>query len=276
MEPMSCRVFISYAHDNEPHKEFVLQYSDSLINPGGLDCWIDRYVEDATPAEGWPFWMHTQIREAKYVLVVCSPKFLSRFEKNPDEAGKGLGVKFESTLMLNDIYQNGSVNDKFIPVLARSEDVKYIPKILQSQTHYDLTDEKGKESLYRRLTNQPKIVRPGLSNIKIFGTPSEKDITPIQKIEGPTSNIPDLPELSQFNNMKPGTKILQAFFALPVLKRFQIAESLGLVENGESVDKGNPDQLSARFLERAYKRGLMSDLWSSLFNEAIDPNPFKK
>ncbi|HWK06223.1 MAG TPA: SEFIR domain-containing protein [Puia sp.] len=276
MSASSCRIFMSYAHDNDPHKQFVLDYSDSLINPGGIDCWIDRYMEDTDMPEGWPFWMHKQIQAAKYILVVCSPKYLARFDRDPSEDGKGNGVKFESTLMLNDIYQNGSLNAKFIPVFVWPEDVKTIPAILQNQTHYDLSDEQSREALYRRVTKQPRIVRPQISEIISFAKGKEAEDVTESKTSLLKVTIPDLPELSQFNNMKPGTKILQAFFALPVLARFHIAQSLGLLEKGESIESPNIDKLSALFLERAYKRGLMPDLWNKLFDEAIDPNPFKK
>jgi hypothetical protein len=71
MSGITCRVFISYAHDSEDHKTLILKYSDFLNNPGGLECWIDRYVEDAEIPGGWHHWMRIQIKEAKYVCISC-------------------------------------------------------------------------------------------------------------------------------------------------------------------------------------------------------------
>jgi SEFIR domain-containing protein len=277
----SCRVFISYAHDSEPHKQLILEYANWLNDPGGLDCWIDRFMEDSDMPEGWPHWMRGQIREAKYVLVVCSPKFLARYNGAPEEHGKGLGAKFESTLMVNDIYQNGSLNVKFIPVVTSKNDLAYIPDILQVQTHYDLSDSQQKESLYRRLTNQPKNKKPKVSaGIIVLATNENKESNFERIVETPTlfeTQIVENPELKVILDMKPGTKILQAFFGLPVIKRFRIAKEIGLVQEGESLDSTkNLDKLSALFLERAYKKDLLSVLWSKLFDESIDPNPFKK
>lgn len=269
-------VFISYTHDSDEHKGFVLKYSDSLNDPGGLDCWIDQYVEDAGVERGWPHWMRTKTSNAKYVLVVCTKKYLDRFNGEPSEAGKGKGSKFESYLMLNEIYQNGSLNPKFIPVVVTAEDVKYIPDILQSHTYYNLADEESKRLLYRKLTNQPRNVKPKVSEIMVFETKREDSNISSDDEKDSSSDIPArIPEIPQYKEMKPGTKILQAFFALPITRRFTIADELKLIQPGESIDSPNLDRLCAKFLERAFERKLLSEVWAKLFDESIDPNPFK-
>lgn len=267
-------VFVSYAHDSEEHKQFVLNYSDWLNNPGGIECWIDRYVEDADIPEGWHHWMRRKIRDAGYVLVVCSPKYHARFNQEEQESGKGLGVKFESTLILADFYTSESLNIKFIPVVTQKDHHKYIIDILLNQPYYDLSDETSRDSLYRRLTKQPKHPKPekssGIIILKQPKSTTEKQDEPL------TNALVSIPELPQYSNMKPGTKILQTFFALSATKRFAIAKELELVEGEESLESPDLDKIFATFLERAYQRGLMSELWSKLFDESIDPNPFKK
>lgn len=269
------RVFISYAHESDAHRQSMLNYSNWLNNPGGLDCWIDQYVEDSDMPEGWPHWMMGQIKAAKYVLVVCSQKYLARFERAPEEVGKGLGAKFESTLMLNDIYQNESLNIKFIPVINCPDDKKFIPGVLQSQSYYDLSSDERRDALYRRLTNQPLHTKPEPSKNIISMSSGKADS---KKINEPLIEIIDvtIPEIKKIMEMKPGTKILQAFFGLPVTTRFKIAGELGLVESGESIKADTSDKLCATFLERAYQRNLLAQLWTKLFDESIDPNPFKK
>jgi hypothetical protein len=276
MAACSCRIFVSYAHDSEDHKQAVLDYSDWLNDPGGMDCWIDRYVEDSDMPHGWPHWMMTQIEEAKYVLVVCSERYLARYYKRPEEEGKGLGVKFESTLIVNEFYQNGSLNIKFIPVIIKSEDAKYIPNILQSQTYYDLSRSDSRDALYRRISNQPQFLKPAVSPVIMFESSSALERSTKIDLDEPPPSTVELPNIPQFTNMKPGTKILQAFFRLPLTKRFAIASELGLLEKGESFESPNPDRLCASFLERAFNNNLMAELWSRLFDESIDPNPFKK
>ena len=55
---------------------------------GGIDCSIDQYEE--SPPEGWPQWMERQIRESKFVLVVCSEFYLDKLLGKVKPA-KGLG-----------------------------------------------------------------------------------------------------------------------------------------------------------------------------------------
>jgi len=67
MSRQNPRVFISYSHDSQEHKESVLEICQRLREEG-VDAWIDQYED--SPAEHWPRWMRNQIAQAKYVLLV--------------------------------------------------------------------------------------------------------------------------------------------------------------------------------------------------------------
>ena len=82
------KVFISYSHDSEPHKQFVLELSKRLRDEG-LDCQIDRYL-NGSPSEGWQRWMETQIEQADFVLLICTPDYLKRYRGEERERGKGV------------------------------------------------------------------------------------------------------------------------------------------------------------------------------------------
>lgn len=269
------RVFMSYAHDSPEHKQDVLEYSDWLNDPGGIECWIDTYVEDTMLPEGWPLWMRKQLKKAEFILVVCSPRYQERLDRDPKEEGKGLGVKFESVLILNDFYQNQSLNTKYIPVVLDEKHVSCIPDFLNNQTHYNLSDEKSKQKLFRKLIKEPEHVKPKVRR-GLIGFLTKEKITDKDDEQKLTSKVLNIPEIKPLLQMKPGTKILQSFFGLTVAKRFGIAGELGLIEKGESVDSPNLDKLTATFLERAYTKNLLAELWNKLFDENIDPNPFKK
>ena len=73
MAPSAPRVFISYSHDSVLHRERVLALADRL-NGDGLDCRLDRYVEDQPPQawRGWPHWTRHMLEQADFVLVVCT------------------------------------------------------------------------------------------------------------------------------------------------------------------------------------------------------------
>jgi tetratricopeptide (TPR) repeat protein len=152
------KIFISYSHDSSQHQARVLALSNHL-RTDGFDCNIDQY--EVSPNEGWPRWMSRQIREADFVLVVCTETYRRRF--NGDETpGAGQGVRWESMLTIQDLYDKDSLNDKFVPVVFASADVAFIPNELRGATRVNLDGDSGYELLLRRLLNVPPAERPPL------------------------------------------------------------------------------------------------------------------
>ena len=78
------RVFISYSHDSEDHREAVLQLAQQLRG-WGVDVHLDRFV--TAPEAGWPRWMMTEVDAADFVLLVCTPTYRRRFLANAALAG---------------------------------------------------------------------------------------------------------------------------------------------------------------------------------------------
>ena len=154
------RVFISYSHDSDTHADRIRTLSDRLRS-NGIDCHIDQYV--AGPREGWPMGMDRQIEESDFVLVV----FTERYTQKSKE-GRQSGVRFESVLILQDLYEAGMINDKFIPVLFDKSDGTHVVRWLKPYNHYVVSEDDGYETLRRRLLNDPAIVMPPL------GIPAKK------------------------------------------------------------------------------------------------------
>ena len=151
-------VFISYSHDSVEHVEKVLQLSNRLRSEG-VDCVLDQY--ETSPAEGWPRWMDRKIRDAKYVLLICTEPYYNRV-MGEEEEGVGLGVRWEGNLIYQHIYNSGSLNNKFIPVIFENNHQQYIPTPLQGATFYCTSTQEGHDDLYFRLTDQVKVEKPEL------------------------------------------------------------------------------------------------------------------
>ena len=105
-------------------RDRVLAMADALCD-GGIDVILDRYVHPA-PAEGWPLWMDRNIREANFVLMVCTETYLRRV-MGEEEAGKGLGVRWEGSLISNRIYNDKPSGSRFIPILLPGSEPGHIP-----------------------------------------------------------------------------------------------------------------------------------------------------
>ena len=157
------KVFISYSHDSDEHKDQVLELSDRLRDEG-IDCIIDQY-EEFSPDEGWPRWTEKQIREADFVLMVCTETFCRRLmgEETP---GKGRGARWEGNTIYQLLYNAGTLNNKFIPVLLENGKPEHIPTPLQGTKYYSLSIEY--EQLYRKLTNQPSTPKNELGRPRVL------------------------------------------------------------------------------------------------------------
>ncbi len=155
-------VFISYSHDSPEHADRVLELSDRL-RADGIDCILDQYED--SPAEGWPRWMDRQIQEADIVLMICTPTYYRRV-MGKEEPGTGHGVLWESAIIYQYIYNAGTLNTQFIPILLEGANIADIPTPLQSATYYRLSTASGYEELYRRLTHQPRTLKPILGTLR--------------------------------------------------------------------------------------------------------------
>src|SRR5690606_26034732 len=98
-------------------------------------------------------------RVSEFVLVVASERFLERFEGRA-KPGSGLGAKWESTLTANEIYQNDSVNKKYIPIIFNTAEERFIPTFLQPFTHYNISKDRDFTELLKRLRGQLKNRKP--------------------------------------------------------------------------------------------------------------------
>ena len=156
------RVFISYSHDSPDHADRVLKLSDNLC-AWGIDTILDQY--ESHPPEGWPRWMDKQIRDADFVLMVCTKLYYRRV-MGEEKSQKGLGVRWEGSLIYQHIYNEATTNKRFIPILFGDDNVENIPTPLQGVTHYHVDPSSVDEALYRRLTHQPVCSKPELGKLK--------------------------------------------------------------------------------------------------------------
>ncbi|NTW54254.1 MAG: TIR domain-containing protein [Chlorobaculum sp.] len=173
-------VFISYSHDNAEHIKTVLELSNRL-RAEGINCVLDQYEE--SPPEGWPRWMDQKIRDAKYVLMVCTETYYKRV-MGEEEVGKGHGVRWEGNLIYQHIYNAGTINTKFIPVVLSYSHFSYIPTPAQGVTCYCISTEEGYDDLYFRLIEKSKVEKPTIGKLRPLPEKTVKT-NPIAYLTGP-------------------------------------------------------------------------------------------
>jgi SEFIR domain len=240
----ALKVFISYGHDSPEHKERVLGLCVRLRQEG-IDCDLDRYHE--APPEGWPAWMRAAIRDASFVLVVCSKTVHERFEGTAVR-GTGLGAKWEGAIITADLYERESHNVKYIPVVLASEERRHIPDLLSAATFYDLSKPDGYELLYRRLTGQPEVLRENLGERVVL---SARDVQ---------WQDPELPSS--------GSSATIAFRTDLQPDEVSVYEALPAIERGEPVDVRWPS-ISDELYETLSAR--RPDLQRQLLDRGLEP-----
>lgn len=143
------RVFVSYSHDDstfEMNVEAIVRH----LKTCGLDCYFDG--DFPAPKMGWPKWMEREISDADFILVFNSKGY---FEKHQDDRPDGKGVKFESMLIVQRLYDDGSQTENIIPILMHPKDSEYIIKPLRPFTYYCASNPDSMNRLLERLACAP-------------------------------------------------------------------------------------------------------------------------
>ncbi|MEG3845403.1 TIR domain-containing protein [Microcoleus sp. herbarium19] len=181
------KVFISYSHDSQEHKDRILQLADRFRDDG-IDCNIDQYED--SPPEGWQRWMLNQVEAADFVLVVCTEQYDRRF-RGHEEGGKGKGATWEGGVIIQELYDAQGKNLKFIPVTFTPQDTDFIPSPLRAATNYRLNSTDGYEQLYRRLTNQPRTRKPDLGKLQTLAPRDRKQLFQDESLSSASEPLPE-------------------------------------------------------------------------------------
>ncbi|MCX6380361.1 MAG: SUMF1/EgtB/PvdO family nonheme iron enzyme [Armatimonadetes bacterium] len=184
------RVFISYKRETSgDHNQRVYDLADTLRGHG-IDAWIDEY--DLHHSYTWEEWMEGQIRNADFVLVICSQAYFEYVERRVS-AGGGQGVLHEMKIMRNALYDSPGVNPKFLPVLLPTCVNSHIPTPLRGFTYYQMERyeliDAGYERLLRRITEQ-KIQPRELGSVPNLSSPHT---APVNTTVPPLGSVPNLP-----------------------------------------------------------------------------------
>jgi len=154
------KVFISYSHDGEAHETRVLDLTNRLRDEG-VDAEIDQH--EVSPPEGWPTWCERWIKQADFVVMVCTEFYLRRFDDA--DPGSGLGVLWEARNIRQLIYDDRAKTGKYVPVLFDGGSAEHIPTPVKGATRWEVDTVDGYEGLYRQLTRQPKVIKRVLGTI---------------------------------------------------------------------------------------------------------------
>lgn len=267
MDKVTYRVFISYAWESEAFKDSIWDLAGWLEanGEGKLEVITDHLFANRPPSRGWPAWMQDEIKKADIVLIVCTPMYIDRFEKN-DTTANGAGGTFEGIIITQSLYNAKLINNKFYPILPDGGSVKNIPLILQAYSNGHCFPSHNEGILKLIFNDNPKHKFVIKSTYESVGF--EKEI--VAEII--------IPVLKNRNQMLPPIQIIvRAFLSLNDLDKVSIVKALGIY----SVDLGKlpPHVRDKEIFKRIKEKDLLDQLWIEV--NKIKPfennsNPFKK
>jgi hypothetical protein len=158
------KAFVSYSHDSEEHKSWVLKLASDL-RAIGVDVVLDQW--DLAPGQDISLFMQKGISDADRVIMVCSSPYVSKSEQ-----GLG-GVGFERLIVTAEVVKSIDTI-KFIPILRASDPAKKLPSFLGPRLYVDFDSDADYEArlieLAREIHGAPAISKPSLGSNPFAGS----------------------------------------------------------------------------------------------------------
>ncbi|MEV7099505.1 SEFIR domain-containing protein [Amycolatopsis sp. NPDC051045] len=136
----SPRVFISYSHDSEEHRNEVRAFATFLRAVAGIDVHLDQWVGGGRV--DWSIWAMTQMQEADFVLIIASAGYKRRADDHNAEPD-GRGARFEAAIIRDNLTRDLPRETKrILPVLLPGHSADEIPLFLNahSTTRYQIAE----------------------------------------------------------------------------------------------------------------------------------------
>ena len=157
-------VFISYSHDSDTHKEWVLRLATDL-RAKGVDATCDQW--DLSPGQDVAAFMHDHISKSDRVLLVCTENYVRKAEQ-----GAG-GVGYERLILTAELIQNIDTK-KFIPLVRDNMRGNKVPAFLGPRLYIDFSSDEQYpvklNELLCELLGQPSKTKPPLGPSPFSGT----------------------------------------------------------------------------------------------------------
>jgi hypothetical protein len=166
MPSLPPKVFVSYSHDDESHKGWVLTLATRLV-ANGVDVLLDQW--DLTLGADLPRFMESGLSAADRILAICTNTYVGKANE-----GRG-GVGYEKMILTAQVMQNVTA-DRIVPVIRANTLAQPVPVFLSTRVYIDFRDDLQHEMRYaellRDIHGQGVMPRPPLGANPFTLTPS--------------------------------------------------------------------------------------------------------
>ena len=151
---MESKVFISYSHDSEEHKNWVLQLATRLRS-NGVDVLLDQW--NLKLGQDLPAFMERGLSKSNRVICICSETYVEK--ANVGNGGVGYEKQIITAELLADLNSNW-----VIPLIKNNPAGKKVPTFLAGRVLISFENsslyENKYEELLRELLNEPVLPIP--------------------------------------------------------------------------------------------------------------------
>ena len=175
---MIPKVFVSYSHDSQAHKKWVMELAVRLRS-SGVDAILDQW--ELKPGDDLPSFMERNLVSADRVLMICTDRYVEKAN-----SGKG-GVGYEKMIVTSELLESIDSN-KVIPII-RQHGARSVPAFLRSKLFVDFSisadEEFAFDELLRTLLNAPLFVKPEIGSNPFQdprSQPAQKSGDPIREL----------------------------------------------------------------------------------------------
>lgn len=141
MEPT---VFISYSHDDQSHKDWVLQLATRLRS-NGVNVLLDRW--NLKLGQDLAAFMERGLSKSNRVLCICSQTYIKK--ANEGQGGVGYEKQIITAELLSDLNTNWVV-----PIIRNNPTQKKVPTFLGGRLYISFEVENLYESQYEELLRE--------------------------------------------------------------------------------------------------------------------------
>lgn len=150
-------VFVSYSHDSQEHKRWVLDLATRLRS-SGIDAILDQW--DLGPGGDLPHFMEQSIARSARILMICTERYVKKAN-----AGLG-GVGYEKMIVTADLLRR--IDSSCVIPIVRQSGTTTLPTFLGSKVYINLSSadqfETGMDQLLRELLNAPLFEKPPIGS----------------------------------------------------------------------------------------------------------------
>lgn len=135
---------MSYSHDSEAHKDWVLNLATRLVN-NGVDVVLDQW--NLTLGSDLPHFIESGLSKADRIIAVCTSAYVNRANE-----GHG-GVGYEKMILTSQLMADIN-SDRIIPLVRNNAAPQLTPVFLSSKIYIDFREDAEYEVRYAQLLHE--------------------------------------------------------------------------------------------------------------------------